>query len=79
LLEQDIVVAVTADHTTDSNSGYHTSDPVPALLFSRQIQERSGASGSVIEFGESACRTGNMERQSSVQFLKKVIDEMSAA
>ena len=74
LLEQDIVVAVTADHTTDSNSGYHTSDPVPALIFdSSAVPGQSVA----VKFGESACRNGNLPRQNAEQFLRRVLAGVS--
>ena len=61
------VVALAADHTTDSNTGVHTGDPVPAFLCPPGIAARSGAAG--VQFGESACRTGNLPRQSSHEFL----------
>jgi 2,3-bisphosphoglycerate-independent phosphoglycerate mutase len=72
LLEREIIVACAADHSTDSNSGKHTSDPVPAMLFSphRKLPIRE------VNFGESACRTGNMARQNSSEFLQKVLQQM---
>lgn len=69
LLEQDIIIACAADHSTDSNTGKHTADPVPALLYAsgRKLQVNG------IKFGESACRTGNMPRQSSGELLQQVL------
>ncbi len=68
LLGMDIKVAVAADHTTNSNTGFHTADPVPALL------SLPGASSILpVKFGECACRTGNLGRQTSHQFLLEFI------
>lgn len=70
LLEQELLVAVAADHTTDSNTGLHTADPVPALTcFTGNFLP-----GKPVKFGESACRAGNLARQGSHQFLKHVIN-----
>ncbi len=69
LMDQQIIIACAADHSTDSNSGKHTADPVPALLYT-PVKDLP-VSG--IKFGESACRTGNMERQSSSAFLQRVL------
>jgi 2,3-bisphosphoglycerate-independent phosphoglycerate mutase len=72
LLETGSVIAIAADHTTDSNSGFHTADPVPALIW------KPNAAQSVVpvKFGESACRQGNMDRQLSSEFLLKVLRAM---
>ncbi len=72
LLEHELVIACAADHTTDSNTGFHTPDPVPALLY------RPGAASSVngVKFGEDACRAGTMERQDSAAFLQRTLAAM---
>ena len=41
LLGRDLAIAVTGDHSTDCNTGNHTGDPVPSLLFSPQGATRS--------------------------------------
>lgn len=64
-----IVIAVAADHTTDSNTGLHTEDPVPALISS----PNGAAAAATINFGESGCRDGNLPRQTSAEFMRKVI------
>jgi 2,3-bisphosphoglycerate-independent phosphoglycerate mutase len=64
-----LVVAVAADHTTDSNSGYHTADPVPALLH----VPGSGLPEHKVEFGESWCRGGPLGRLVSHDFLVKFV------
>jgi 2,3-bisphosphoglycerate-independent phosphoglycerate mutase len=63
---------LTADHTTDSNTGYHTADPVPALLYNPALS----TTGKAVNFGEEACRSGNMERQTGVEFLRKIVRSM---
>jgi len=72
LLHQGIVIACAADHSTDSNTGKHTADPVPALLYSPDFVSTSGN----INFSETACRQGNMERQNSSAFLQRVLELM---
>jgi 2,3-bisphosphoglycerate-independent phosphoglycerate mutase len=73
LLGEDAIIAVSADHTTDSNSGFHTADPVPTLV----NQARSAQSSSAVNFGEATCRQGNMPRQLSNQFLLRLIQMMA--
>jgi 2,3-bisphosphoglycerate-independent phosphoglycerate mutase len=77
LLETDAIIAIAADHTTDSNSGFHTADPVPVLI----SQAKSGTSNahtglSPVKFGEAACRQGTMPRQLSNEFLLNLIQTM---
>ena len=75
LAEAGNVLALTSDHTTDSNVGAHTADPVPSLLFDPQT---SGGTRNVVSFGESACREGTMPRQRSHEFLGRVMAAMGA-
>jgi len=75
LLHQDLVIACAADHSTDSNTGRHTADPVPALLYSPDF----GTQPERINFGETACRQGSMERQSSSAFLQRILELMSVS
>jgi 2,3-bisphosphoglycerate-independent phosphoglycerate mutase len=72
LLETGAVIAVAADHTTNSNTGFHTADPVPALI----SKPKPGAAGAPVKFGESQCRQGNMDRQLSGEFLSKALQTM---
>lgn len=72
LMDQKFIIACAADHSTDSNTGKHTADPVPTLLYTPgKVLSVNG-----VKFGESACRTGNMDRQSSSAFLQRVLDTM---
>lgn len=72
LLDAGVTIAVSADHTTNSNSGAHSADPVPGLLF----QPGSELETVTVKFGEAACYDGNMERQSSHEFLSRVLHMM---
>jgi len=72
LLQHQVIVACAADHSTDSNSGRHTADPVPALLF---VPGSNGARA-VVKFGETACRSGNLPRQSSSAFMRGLLDHI---
>lgn len=72
LLERELVIACAADHTTDSNTGFHTPDPVPALLYAPGNAARSNG----VKFGEQACRSGTMQRQNSAAFLSRTLAAM---
>jgi len=68
---QGAAIALAADHTTDSNTGTHTGDPVPALLCPPMA--RSSNAAGAVRFGEAACRDGNLARQSSHEFLLRTL------
>lgn len=72
LLDTVPMIAVAADHTTDSNSGFHTADPIPALI----CDLRSGRIPDPVKFGEDACSRGNFNRQTSSEFLIMVLTMM---
>ena len=69
-----VLVALAADHSTDSNTGAHTADPIPALLY--DPAEREARPPARINFGEQACSDGNMPRQSSHELLLKLLNRM---
>ena len=71
LLDQDIVIGVSADHTTDSILGRHCGDPIPSL-----IKSARGRKDSCTSFGESQCMQGGLGRISSSAFLLSVLDHM---
>ena len=68
-------IAVSADHTTDSNSGAHTADPVPAL-FCPPGADRSPPAG--FNFGEGACRERGVPRRDGHAFLAEILDYLSS-
>jgi 2,3-bisphosphoglycerate-independent phosphoglycerate mutase len=70
-----VLIALAADHSTDSNSGAHTADPVPALLYTPCSGDSTGHSP--VNFGETSCKQGNMPRQSSHELLRRLLDMMA--
>jgi 2,3-bisphosphoglycerate-independent phosphoglycerate mutase len=68
------VVALSSDHTTDSNTGAHTADPVPSLIF--DPSKPAAAGRPALNFGEAACRQGNRPRLRSFEFLDRVLATM---
>ena len=70
----DAVLALAADHSTDSNTGAHTPDPVPALIH----DPSTSRAGRAVRFGESACRRGHLPRQTGHEFLLRVLDALQS-
>ena len=69
-------IALTADHTTNSNTGAHTEDPVPVFFYTPSGQP--GGHRRKINFGETACRRGTMERQTGHEFLLRIADYLDS-
>ncbi|MCW8962626.1 MAG: 2,3-bisphosphoglycerate-independent phosphoglycerate mutase [Gammaproteobacteria bacterium] len=67
----DCVIAIGADHSTDSNTGRHCGDPVPAVLWSSGCRVDGETT-----FGETACTRGGLGRISGNGFLLTVLDHM---
>ena len=70
---QELVIGVTADHSTDSELGVHTGDPVPALLHAPGVRRDACRT-----FGEAACAAGLLGRISATSFLLTLLDHMGA-
>lgn len=70
LLHAGVAIAVASDHTTDSNTGRHTPDPVPALIWVPGCTEGETRA---LNFGETACRTGTLPRSNSHRFLLRFL------
>jgi 2,3-bisphosphoglycerate-independent phosphoglycerate mutase len=71
LLQQDIVIGLSADHSTDSNTGRHCGDPVPSLVCAP-----NGRRDQCREFGETQCISGGLGRITARALLLTVLDEM---
>ncbi|OOZ36143.1 2,3-bisphosphoglycerate-independent phosphoglycerate mutase [Solemya velesiana gill symbiont] len=71
LLSRELVVAVTGDHSTDCDSGRHTGDPVPSILYSP-----GGRRDGVAQYGESSCIVGGLGRISGTSLVASVLDAM---
>jgi 2,3-bisphosphoglycerate-independent phosphoglycerate mutase len=68
---KDKIIAVTADHSTDSSSGFHCGDPVPSILYSP-----SGRRDKNHKYSERECMYGGLGRLSSNAFLLSILDQM---
>jgi 2,3-bisphosphoglycerate-independent phosphoglycerate mutase len=73
LLSEEVVVAVTGDHSTDSNTGDHCGDPVPAVIYSP-----AGRKDRCRAFNEKGCVGGGLGRITANGFLVSVLDSMGA-
>jgi len=71
LQRQDIVIGLSADHSTDSNTGRHCGDPVPSLLYAP-----GGRRDQCREFGELQCIGGGLGRIPARALLVSMLDEM---
>lgn len=68
---QNFVFAVCADHSTDSISGEHSSDPVPVLL-----SQPGGRRDAVTHYHETACVGGGLGRTTAHEFLRHILGAM---
>lgn len=73
LRQDDLVIGITGDHSSDSNRGRHCGDPVPSLLVSP-----NGRRDAVDRFNESSCTAGGLGRISATAFLVSLLDGMAA-
>jgi 2,3-bisphosphoglycerate-independent phosphoglycerate mutase len=80
LEESGAAIAVAADHSTDSNIGSHTADPVPTLFYapSETDGDEGRQAGEKINFGERACRAGNRARLTGHEFLMKIVSYLDS-
>ena len=70
-LEKNLVVGITGDHSTDSNTGNHCGDPVPSLLHGPDCRIDQ-----VSHFSELNCNQGGLGRIESSGFLLSMLDLM---
>lgn len=55
LMKEDLLITITADHSTPCAVKDHSADPVPLLIYSKDIKPDS-----ITRFGESYCRKGKL-------------------
>lgn len=67
----DKIIAVTADHSTNSDTGFHSGDPVPSILYSP-----NGRCDKSSRFSELECMYGGLGRLSASSFLLTILDHM---
>ena len=72
LLNDALVIGITGDHSTDSNTGRHSGDPVPGLIYGPQCRIDNSH-----EFGERSCAGGGLGRIMSSGFLLSLLDQMN--
>ncbi len=70
-LEDNLVIGITGDHSTDSNTGNHCGDPVPSLLYAPGCRIDS-----VKHFSELDCVQGGLGRIEASSFLLSMLDLM---
>lgn len=70
-LDDDLVIGITADHSTNSNTGNHCGDPVPSLLYAPHCRIDS-----VKHFSEPDCIQGGLGRMEANGFLLSMLDLM---
>ncbi len=67
LMDQDVLITITADHSTPCANKDHSADPVPVLIYSKGLEPDS-----VDKFGESYCKNGKLGVISGRRFLKLI-------
>jgi 2,3-bisphosphoglycerate-independent phosphoglycerate mutase len=72
LLDETLVIGITGDHSTDSNSGRHCGDPVPGMIYAPQCRIDNCRA-----FAERSCATGGLGRINSRDFLVTLLDQMN--
>jgi 2,3-bisphosphoglycerate-independent phosphoglycerate mutase len=73
LISDSLVIAITADHSTDTNTGRHTGDPIPSLIYNPR-----GRVDACKAFSEIACSSsGGLGRITSNGFLLSMLDQMN--
>jgi 2,3-bisphosphoglycerate-independent phosphoglycerate mutase len=72
LLDDSLVIGITGDHCTDSNSGRHSGDPMPGLIYGPQCRIDNCQ-----DFAERSCAGGGLGRINSSGFLLTLLDQMN--
>jgi 2,3-bisphosphoglycerate-independent phosphoglycerate mutase len=67
-LPRDVLVAVTADHSTSCPRKAHTDDPVPLVVTGPGVSSDSSA-----EFGEAASRSGSLGALAGVEIVPHLV------
>ena len=71
---EGLIMAVCGDHCTDSNTGEHTGDPVPAVLGGGGIRQDA-----VERFHGAACARGGLGRIAASDFLRQCLDAVNGS
>jgi len=68
-LSDEVVMAFTADHCTPIETGDHSGDPVPVIVYSK-----SGVRDEVKSYDEASCARGGLGRIGGVDLLPVLVD-----
>jgi 2,3-bisphosphoglycerate-independent phosphoglycerate mutase len=71
LLGDDLVVGISCDHSTNSNTGRHCGDPVPSIL-----RTPGGRVDSCDVYDEQSCARGGLGRLTATAFFSCLLDGM---
>lgn len=72
LLDESLVIGITGDHSTDSNTGRHCGDPPPGLIYGPQCRIDESRL-----FNEKSCASGGLGRINGSGFLLSLLDQMN--
>lgn len=73
LLQDELAIGISGDHSTDSTIGDHCGDPVPSILYMP-----GGRKDDCHTFGETTCLKGGLSRLSATDFILSLLDGMGA-
>lgn len=73
LVDSELVIGVTGDHSTDCNTGRHCGDPVPTI-----VRVPGGRRDALKRFDELNCAGGGLGRLPALGFLSGMLDAMGA-
>ena len=71
---KDTLIVVTADHSTPCELKAHSADPVPVLIWGRQVR-----TDKVVSFGERDCIQGGLGQVKGLNIMPIVIDLLGQA
>ncbi|MBW2974864.1 2,3-bisphosphoglycerate-independent phosphoglycerate mutase [Candidatus Woesearchaeota archaeon] len=67
--KEDAVIVITADHSTPCSHKDHSGDPVPLLVYGRNIE-----ADNVDRFGEKECRKGALGELLGKDFMERILE-----
>lgn len=64
---KNVLISVSADHSTCCNLKRHCKEPIPLLIYGSNINDKS------IKFSEKQCRSGGLGIVSQIDLMKKIL------
>ena len=68
-VDDDTLIVVLSDHTTSTQKGDHTADPVPILISGKTVR-----TDDVTSFSERTCAKGNLKRFDAKYLMSIILD-----